>query len=325
MMKVLLPSLLPVLLLAPMNVRAAPASSPSSGAGKIVLDAVVASVDGKPITLQDLAKRVKRKVSFREISSDPGAQRALDELITERIILEESESKRYHVADEELEAYIDEVAQRNGMTRPQFLEALAAEGRSLDEYRHQIRIEILKTRLLSSQMRTSVAVTDQEVDEYLKDHAERSSVGAKVELRQILVSSQNRNWDQIKARLKEIVLKLDAGEDFDDLAEKYSDSSEGKRGGSLGELSVKDLNPAIFDAILSLEEEEISRPVQTPAGIHLFQLVKRIAAESDKEIEATPEKREEARKLLERQKMEQKLTRFFTDELQKHHAVDRKI
>jgi len=296
---------------------------PSTAEEKVLIEAVVASVDGKPITLQDLSKRLRRRLSFKEASRDPEAQKALDELITERIILEESETRRLQVDEEEINDYIGEVAKQNNLTREGFIKALQDEGKTFEEYKTQVRFDILRSRITGAHIRGSVAVTDKEVDEYIKNHSDRAPRGASVEIDQILFSPEKHGKEELKKRIKLVLQKLDDGGDFRALAKQYSDSSDAGEGGQLGTIAEKDLNPAIFDAILPLKEGETSKLVNTPLGIHVFRLVKRVGPASEEKIDEG--QREQVRKMLEKQKYEVKLATFFTEEIHKLHSVDRKL
>lgn len=296
---------------------------PSTAQEKVLIEAVVASVDGKPITLQDLSKRLKRKLSFKDAARDPEAQKALDELITERIILEESETRRLQVDEEEVNDYIEEVAKQNNLTREGFVQALREEGKNFEEYKSQVKFDILRSRITGAHIRGSVAVTDKEVDEYIKSHNEHGPRGASVEIDQILFSHEKHSKDELKKRIKLVLQKLDDGSDFRALAKQFSDSSDASEGGQLGIISEKDLNPAIFDAILPLRDGETSKLVNTPLGIHLFRLVKRVGPTTEDKVDDA--QREQVRKLLEKQKFEVKLATFFSEEIQKLHAIDRKL
>jgi hypothetical protein len=77
------------LLVASLNSTAA-AEIPPSSATEIVIDAVVATVDDKPITLTDLSARLtpRRKLSFQQAAQDQEAQQALDAMILEKLIEE---------------------------------------------------------------------------------------------------------------------------------------------------------------------------------------------------------------------------------------------
>ena len=289
----------------------------------LIVDAVVASVDGQPITLQDLSKRMKppRQLSVQQASSDPEARQILDQLILERLIIAEGEAKKMQVSDTDVESYINEVAARNRMNRGDFELALKKEGIPLDRYRQDIRIEILKSRLASAFVRGNVSVSDEEVEQYLKERVGPSQAANRVQFRQILIKSAGKTNDEAKATVAKVVEALKDGDDFADVAKQYSESPDKDEGGLLGVVDEKDLSPEIFDAVFPLKEGEVSRPVETGDGYRIFKVEKRFAGGEKRDERLVTEVRSE----LSKSKMEDKFNSFFMTDLYKQHSVDKKI
>lgn len=291
---------------------------------ELLVNAIVASVDGKPITLQDVAKRLSppRSLTLKEASLDPEANAALDGLIMESLVLQEAEAKKLSVSDEEIDDYMTQVAQRNNLSRDGFEKALKQEGKELQEYRNFVKVDILKSRLASNLMQSGVGVTGDEVEEYIKEHPELSSSGAKVKLAHITVN-EAAHGEHSSARINEALEHLRNGESFAKVAKAYSDSPDAAEGGLLGIIATKDLSGDIFEAVSSLKPDELSAVIHTPQGLQVFQVVERFA---DSENEQDQQRlRDEVRKNLQRQKLEHKMNTFFSAELMKTHAVDRKI
>jgi peptidyl-prolyl cis-trans isomerase SurA len=289
---------------------------------EIVLDTVVASVNGKPITWSDLKQRLRDRApaSVDQASSDPGARSMLDILIMERLVEEDAEARRLGASNEEIDAYISEIAQRNGMRLDGFKTALASEGRDYDEYRQQVRLEILKGKLASAYLRGGVTVSDDEVDAYLKEHPDLSQQGSKVELSQIFVSNEGRTPEEARALLEKAQADLNSGVTFLDVVEKYAEESEKPTGGALGLVNEQELSKPIFNAVLLLKAGQHSEIVETPRGFHIFRVEKRLNDES-----ATETVRGEVRKRLQSVKVDEKLADFFTNELFKNYSVDKKL
>jgi peptidyl-prolyl cis-trans isomerase SurA len=290
-----------------------------------VVNAVVASVDGKPITLQDLMKRLPtpRRLTLKEASLDPEANAALDGLIMESLVLQEAEAKRLSVGNEEIDQYIDEVAKRNSLSREGFEKALKQEGKNLTDYKNFVKFDILKSRLASNLMQAGVGVSDEDIEQYLKEHPELASSGTKVKLAHIVVSEDKHGSEGAQKILAEISKKADDGDSFMALARTLSDSPDAAEGGLLGIIAQKDLSSDIFEAISAVPSGNPSKPVRTAQGWQVFQVLEQY--EDEKDDDARAKIVEEVRKSLQRQKLEQKMSSFFTAELMKAHAVDRKI
>jgi len=292
-------------------------------AEEIQLNAVLASVDGKPITLYEVCRRLQppRRLSLEEAALDLEARRVLDVLITQRLIEAEAEQRKLKVGEDELKAYLNEVARRNLLSPDGFEQALRSQGIDVDDYKEQIKIEILKSKLTAQLVHSSVGVTQEEIEEYLRQHPEFSKSGSKVKLRQVVIAFAGRSQEQARSRMAELREKFKAGASFAELAQEYSDGPEAGEGGLLGVVAEEDLNPALFDAVFSLKEGEISPVVESPDGLRVFFLEKRFV-EKDQQSE---ELYQEVRKNIERRKLESQVENFFSNDLMKAHSVDRKI
>jgi peptidyl-prolyl cis-trans isomerase SurA len=306
-----------------------------SDAGEPVLEAVVASVDEKPITLLDVCQRLpgKPRLALTDAAKSVEFKQMLETIVLETLVEEESKVRRLDVGDPEVEQYIDEVARRNNLERSGFESALTSEGKDLAEYKKQVRFEILKSKLLSSSIRGAVAVSEEEVDRHLADQpASHAPTGNTVTLRQILVKTESRSEVEALARATELRQKIEDGESFQEVAQSYSEGTDAAEGGLVGTVAEKDLSSEIFDAVFSLQTGETSPPVKTALGYQIFHVDSRTSTndEDEDDIEEAEQKRktalrDEARKVLMERKAQEKMSSYFLHDLYKAHSVDKKI
>lgn len=90
--------------------------------------------------------------------------------------------------------------------------------------------------------------------------------GGKMKAKHILVDKYTR--------AQELYEDIQAGESFEALATKYSTCPSRKRGGNLGEFAKGDMVPKFWDAVASLQINEISEPVKTQFGYHIIKRLK---------------------------------------------------
>jgi peptidyl-prolyl cis-trans isomerase SurA len=73
---------------------------------------------------------------------------------------------------------------------------------------------------------------------------------------------------------KDLKKRAESGEDFSKLVQRYSDDIETKeRDGSLGEVYLDQLDPLFRDAVQDLGVAEVSEPIKTEFGFHLFKVL----------------------------------------------------
>lgn len=70
----------------------------------------------------------------------------------------------------------------------------------------------------------------------------------------------------------ELVTRLEAGEDFAELAREKSTGPSGPNGGSLGWFSKGMMVPSFEEAVIALEADGVSAPVETQFGWHVIKL-----------------------------------------------------
>jgi peptidyl-prolyl cis-trans isomerase SurA len=300
----------------------------AEAAEQIVLDAVVASIDGKPITLSDVSKKIKKPLTLKECATDPLARSTVDSMIQERLIQAEADAKHISVSTDDIESYINEVSQRNNLSREQFQEALSQQGKDLAAYKEEIKSQILKARLISSYLQANSGISDEEISQYLSKHAARNKKnGARVTLSQIVLFKEKHSEEQAKKTLAKVLDLIKDGDSFEDLAARYSEGSEAEKSGLIGTMSVNELSSEVFNAVLSLKEGQVSEITETPAGYHLFYVDKKDEEEEDKDEDQTysEEEKSSARQILEQNKVASKTEQYFAEELYKLHAVDKKI
>ena len=77
--------------------------------------------------------------------------------------------------------------------------------------------------------------------------------------------------------------RLDNGEKFSELARLYSEDGSAAKGGDLGWLYQGDTVPDFEHGMDELKIDEISKPIQTPFGLHLIQVLERRVDEGSKD------------------------------------------
>ena len=99
---------------------------------EILIDTVLASVAGTPITLRELEAQysllypsAKRTVaSAEQVAQSPELKKLLEMLINQKLIEAEAEKRKIKVSVNDVERYIDQVARQNNLSRSDFELAL---------------------------------------------------------------------------------------------------------------------------------------------------------------------------------------------------------
>ncbi|MCF8247965.1 MAG: peptidylprolyl isomerase [Saprospiraceae bacterium] len=251
-----------------------------------VIDKVIANVGGEYVLLSELEEQIAL-IGDRQGGQIPPDARCLmlDNLLTQKLLVNQAKIDSVEVRDEEVEdqmnARIEQILDYMGGDVNQFEEYY---GQSIGEVKQSFR-EDLKSQLLADRMRNKVmegiSVTPSEVKAFFKKIPRDSlpyfnsevEIGEIVMKPEINATERQKAIDKLDGIRKRIV---EGGEDFAEVAKKYSDDFASARiGGELGWTKRGKFVPAFEAAAYKLDENEISSVVESEFGFHLIQLLGR--------------------------------------------------
>ncbi len=263
---------------------------PAAWSQGTLVDRVVAVVEDDAIYQSDVDQAVKQLLLERgaaEVSADERAdleKQVLDELIKNKLVLAKANRLGITVSFAEVEKAVDRALEENKKTlggEQGFTRQLATEGLTVDSlkklYREQIQNRMLVERVLAREIDRSSAEISEEAlkSAYEKKKSEFPDRPAVVHLATIVFGFESSEAARTKAKaaIDSVRQRIVAGEDFGELAKKYSEDPSGDAGGNLGKLKLADLgNRAFADAAAKLAVGQLSAPVLTPYGYHLIQV-----------------------------------------------------
>jgi peptidyl-prolyl cis-trans isomerase SurA len=259
-----------------------------------LLDRVVAVVNDDVITLSELEKEGEK--FYRDISAKAPAEKlaetlqkareeVLNRLIEKRLIAQKAKADKISVSDDEVENTFQQMRQQSGLSAADFLGKMKEEGMTEGLYKEQLRQQILQSKLVSADVRSKVAVTDDEILDYYDTHyTSQVSKGGLYLLQIGLAWRDPKNPDasdevlrvnKLEARKKaeEVYQLAKKGEDFKALAKKYSDLPSAADGGDIGVFQLDEMAPYMQGAVKDLQPGGISEIIETPEGYQFFKLL----------------------------------------------------
>jgi peptidyl-prolyl cis-trans isomerase SurA len=289
----------------------------SAAATPTVLDRIVATVDGDPITAHEVRRfgedRRAHNVSDEEL---------LDAVITDKILAKEIAARKISAKSEEIDKYVEEIVARNKMNDEQFKAALKQQGMTLEQYRARIKEELDKTTLLQQEMRGGVSVAPEDVKKYYDEHQEQFAEKTGVVVYDIFFPFQAGMTKQDALRVveqaKAVKARADAGETFQDLARKYSQGPGADKGGLLGTFKKGEMAPSLEQIAFALGPNEVSQPLVASSGVHLIK-ADPVAGEGRASFEQVEET---IRQVLYNQAVDQRFKDWMSKSLRERHHVE---
>ncbi len=261
--------------------------------GAEIVDRIVAVVNDDIITLSDLNRALKpfrdrfQALGYEDSSqaqlSDKLQREVLDRLIEQKLTDQQIKRTRLEVGEEEIDGAIKNIKEKNLYSDEDLQKALAAEGMSLEEFRANLKEQILRSRLVNREVKAKIVITEQEIKSYYEAHAEEYGRELKYHLRNIILrlprgatESEKRG---VRRKMEEVQEKLKNGEPFETLARQYSESDLAASGGDLGQFKLQILSLQLQEALKGLGEGEYTPILETDQGYQIFFI---------QEIKATP-------------------------------------
>jgi len=293
----------------------------ADGAGAIVINRILATIDGDPVTLYEVKAFTTGNPLAAQLN-EQNPQALLDALITSRLIRIEVESRGISIGDAEIDNYITQIRQQNQLTEEQLYQVIAEQGLSREAYRAQIREELERAQLINREIRGKVNVTPEDIERYytanLSDYEQSPEVTVSHIMFRLPEDAPQGEVDRAMQRAEQVHEELEDGEDFADLARQYSEDPAAEGGGSLGTFRTGTMLDALNDAVEDLDVGEYSDPVRSSVGIHIV----RLDARSDAAHTPIEELSDGIREKLYAEALEKRYARWLTEDLRERHHVE---
>lgn len=293
-----------------------------------VADRIVAVVNDEVITLSELNNAFEPyRERFTANYQGPDREKALGEtkatllnrMIDNLLMEQESRKTGITVRSEEVTDAIKDMQKQQKISPDEFRKTLQREGMTLDAYRKDIGDQLVRLKLIRRDIKSKVAVTDEEIGEYYRKHREDYDGKEAVRIRQILLLLPKEENPAAKEKLRAdadaIHKRLLNGEPFELLSAKFSQGPAAAEGGDIGYIEKGMIHSEVEDAAFSLPLNQISGVIESPVGFHIIQVVDRRGAG----LKAIENVREEIRDKIDREKMEKKFGEWLVELRKKSH------
>jgi len=279
-----------------------------------VVDRIVAIVNEDIIRLSDLNRElepVKQRIRASGLTPEQQAEeiyeirkQLLDDLIDEKLVDQVINELGLRAGESEVDATIERIKASNRMTQEDLQEALSARGISMDDYRSDIRQQILRNQLINREIKSRIVVTEDDIREYYEANPEKYGLTGKYKLRNIFMLFGDDRYE-VRREMEAVLEALDDGADFAEMAEKHSMAPNAADGGRLGTFALEDLSEHLQPEMAALEPGEYTGIVETELGFQIF-LLEDLEAPEEQEME-------DARQQIEQQMYEQKVEEKFDE------------
>ena len=208
----------------------------------------VAVVNGEKIPRKEYLARLEEKAGYE----------TLNQLIGETLIRQEAANQGVVVTDEEVLDEFNKIKEQFGSNFEIILDQYSM---TPEDLLQSIRINMIVVAISTK----GFVIEDEDIEKYFYDNQELFNVPEQIRASHILLDTQEQA-DDIMERLRD-------GEDFADLAWRYSqDTGSYENGGDLGYFARGTLDAEFENASFAADIDELVGPIYNDYGYHIIKV-----------------------------------------------------
>ena len=268
--------------------------APAEGANTKTVEEIIARVNNEIITRSDLDKariaaeedakqECQGKCTPEQLREDieDRQKNTLRDLIDQSLLVQRGKDMGVNVEPEVIKR-LDQVRQQNKIDSMEDLEkAVTAQGSNWEDFKNNIRNGLLTQRVISNEVGSHITIGKDEVEKYYNEHKKEFVRPEQVALREIEVNTERKKDEELpelKKKAETALKRVKDGEDFGEIAKRFSDSSTAKQGGFLGVYKRGELSKELEDIVFKMKKNELTDVMDTKQGYLILQVLERYEA-----------------------------------------------
>ena len=260
---------------------------------------IVARVNGVALTSELLQRnffafRFQTKQKGKEIEPNEEygiARELLKSAVARELVVQKARSLGIAITDKKVDLQLQNI-EAEFPSHDLFINALAFQHLSISSLKDKIHRTLLEDELMRMEIAPKVKVSDDAIEKYYIQNKARFTKPVLYLMRHILIktiTAVNKAEDKLsqkkadrltkiineeaKEKIYSLFKKVQQGENFSDLAKRFSeDDASQEKGGMLGELHPDSTIPEISKEMVKLKEGKSSEVIQSKFGFHILKL-----------------------------------------------------
>lgn len=259
-----------------------------------VVEEIVARVNNQIITLSDynqavqlLQGEVERECQGctpDKIQSEIAEQKkdVLRGLVDNALLVEHAKDLGISVELDVIKQ-LDQVRKDNKLDSMEALQkAVESEGIAWEDYKTQMRNKLLTQEVISREVGGHMNFTTDEIKQYYDAHQEEFNTPEEVFLASIFLSTDGKTPEEAAAvhqKADDLHNRIVKGEDFAQLATRYSEDDAAAQGGNMGAPFKRGgLAKQIEDVVFAMNKGDVTDVIQVKTGFEIFKVVNHFQA-----------------------------------------------
>ena len=248
-----------------------------------VIEEIVARINNEIISRSDFRRSSEQlRAEITQQNPAEGAQQfaerepdILRDLIDQSLLVQRGKDLGMS-ADTEVIKRLDEIRKQLNLETMEDLEkAAAAQGVSYEDFKQNIRSNIITQQVISREVGSRIQITQDEVRKYYEEHQAQMTRPEQVRLSEILVSTQSGDESATpsaealaaaQSKAAQLLEQIRKGAAFEDVAKASSDGPTAAQGGDLGYFEHGKLAAELEKLTFAMQPGELSDVIRTRQG-----------------------------------------------------------
>ena len=171
---------------------------------------------------------------------------------------------------------LDDVRKQNGLASMEDLEkAVESSGLAWEDYKTTIRNGLLTQEVVRREVGSHINIATDEVKQYYDAHPQEFTRPEQVVLSEIFLSTDGKSPEEIASvqrKAEDFRNRVMKGDDFNEIAKRYSEGSTAKDGGDLGTFKKGELAPQLEEVVFKMDKDQITDVIQTKTGFEILKV-----------------------------------------------------
>ena len=269
----------------------------------VVVDRIVAVVNDEIITLFDLSKTLKPyEENIKALGYTPEKTRktlfklradALNQMIDQKLADQQIKKNNIKVSTKEIDAAIERIKETRSYTEEDLRAGLAQQGMTMEEYRENLKQQLLRARLVNREVKSKIVVTNEEIQKYYDDHLDKYAGQTKYHIWNISIRfsayADTAEKQMALQKMESVLAQLKQGRPFDEVAKEVSSTPGMPEGADLGLYQLDELSPELQKVVKNMKAGEFSPILSGPGGHQIVYLEEVLATDPKAISEAKSE------------------------------------
>jgi len=202
---------------------------------------------------------------------------ALRDLIDQSLLVQRAKDMGVSVEPDVIKQ-LDQIRIENKLPSMEALEQAVSSqpGMNWEDFKNNIRNGLLTKKVIGSEVGSHINVPKDEIQKYYDEHKAEFMRPEQVALRSIEVNTAGKDETEVaelKKKADTALKRIQDGEDFGEIAKRYSDGSTAKQGGYLGIYKRGELSKELEDTVFKLQKNGLTPVMETKQGFLIMQVL----------------------------------------------------